>query len=141
MSLSTILINTAGLALLTLVAMMAIIGGPVLWEELKETWNGRVSAFNRNLPDRWFYSRDDPPWQRPRTLCSSSDLREAANYAMLMKRLTLVGEQPLRPSDYAPPKLYVDARTGQHWLLTFEEAGFNQWRELNPVAPPDRETR
>lgn len=119
-----------------ILAAIAWILLPPLLSSVANASKGRTSALNRRLPDAWFHSRHAPPWRVPRTVRETGWRRDLADFRMLRRRLDHLRRLPERPVDYVPPELLIDRETGQHWVLTLEEAGFNQWFELNPVEGP-----
>jgi len=120
----------------TILVVLAWFLLPPMLASFADAAKGRTSALNRKLPDAWFNSRHAPPWRVPRTVRETGWRRDLADFRLLKARLDSVRRLPERTIDYVAPELLVDRETGQYWVLTLEEAGFNQWFELNPVERP-----
>jgi len=93
-----------------------------------------------SFPDRWARVRvrlgGDPPWKRPRHVADMGGRRAWAEFALLWARLdeagTPVSPRPPGPHQIGEAERMVDRHTGQVWIATFHEFGFNQWTELDP---------
>ena len=121
----------------SVVAIVAIIVLSQIHEAIGASAKGKITWLNSWLPDEWFYSDDDPPWEKPRIVMTSPLRREVAEFRLLKRRLTFVACET-RPQGSAGTEslnLYLDEATGQHWLESTEER-FIEWQQLTPASGP-----